>query len=843
MPPVILGPRCNRRVTCDASPSNARSESAIAVNPLDPYNMVGASKRFTNPENYEFSLAAYATFDGGVSWIEAPSLKLLKTGDLDDGGVMWTGDSWAGTSDPAIAWDNMGNAYLVALAAGIETQADPLHLLGIAVYRSSDGGRTWSAPKVIHKSINDDKQWAAGDINSASPYYGNVYVVWDNGSLAFARTTNHGASWKGIKVNGVEQPAGTALPGIFDSFAPELSVAANGSIYVVWRGVTGIKVVKSIDGGDSFFDPTSNGYAASGITTLESSALPKSPSDGVANWPHFPGATFRVLTFPTSCTGAADNVIVAWADARDTVGGNPISRIYFRRSTNGGQSWEGPESGQPLLTGTAASAADQHDFHPQLISTPSGEIGCAFYNFGPKGGQDFPPMLIDVVLAVSTDGGAMFPHRMTVTNTPWDPAYDAPSSHGQPLATFIGDYFGLDASRLGFFPFWTDTRTLVQEIFTSRIAVKPADVYIRDSNLDLGDVPTPGNEWNTPDLVIRNQQDGDAVFEDQGAEVGQENYIYGKVFNRGPNTARNVRLAVTLVNYAGTDFFYPQDWYAKDWDSSFLKETRLFLGASDPVNISANKEAILGPVLWPADKPYGFFQGYSLLAEARADNDDSAGGTGGCEFPYEQDACNYSCYSWGNNNICVRSEPGLVLPTLYNVICRFLIGCPLCPPGFVEVIVEKSRELALIPMKLRMEPVGLAAKRLNMVTDQLADLVLVDGGRAVVRVESQELGELIAAPGTIWRGRAASSKADVPREECFGGKKIGQEWILTERRASVGFAAAAGEMREVTLSFTAPKALHGTRARVRLFQRNDRRVITGSVTMQLEVGKLGNGAR
>jgi len=54
MPPVILGPRCNRRVTCDASPSNARSESAIAVNPLDPYNMVGASKRFTNPENYSF---------------------------------------------------------------------------------------------------------------------------------------------------------------------------------------------------------------------------------------------------------------------------------------------------------------------------------------------------------------------------------------------------------------------------------------------------------------------------------------------------------------------------------------------------------------------------------------------------------------------------------------------------------------------------------------------------------------------------------------------------------------------------------------------------------------------
>jgi len=74
------------------------------------------------------------------------------------------------------------------------------------------------------------------------------------------------------------------------------------------------------------------------------------------------------------------------------------------------------------------------------------------------------------------------------------------------------------------------------------------------------------------------------------------NYIYGKVFNRGPNTARNVRLAVTLVNYAGTDFLYPQDWHPVDWDSSFLTDSRVFLGESDPVNISANKEVILRPV-------------------------------------------------------------------------------------------------------------------------------------------------------------------------------------------------------------------------------------------------------
>jgi hypothetical protein len=55
-----------------------------------------------------------------------------------------------------------------------------------------------------------------------------------------------------------------------------------------------------------------------------------------------------------------------------------------------------------------------------------------------------------------------------VSNVPWDPAIDAPLSHGSPLTTFIGEYFGLGSSSRGFFPFWTDTRTGIQEIFSGR---------------------------------------------------------------------------------------------------------------------------------------------------------------------------------------------------------------------------------------------------------------------------------------------------------------------------------------------------------------------------------------
>ena len=150
---------CNRQVTFSASPNNARSESELEVNPLNPLNLVGASKRFTNPATYDFTLAAYNSFDGGESWIEAAPFALLGNADPHK--------AWAGISDPAIAWDNAGNCFLAALP--FPGHGSPYPTLGIAIYKSSDGGRTWGAPNFIHPNTNDDKQWATGDRNPASP--------------------------------------------------------------------------------------------------------------------------------------------------------------------------------------------------------------------------------------------------------------------------------------------------------------------------------------------------------------------------------------------------------------------------------------------------------------------------------------------------------------------------------------------------------------------------------------------------------------------------------------------------------------------------------------------------
>jgi hypothetical protein len=417
----------NIQVTQGASLNDARSESIILINPNHPEQIVGASRKCKDISAYDFTVATVYSTDGGITWHDSAPLAT---------------PGWSGLSDPALAWDDSGNVFLVGAAIKNPPQID---YVGIAVYKSSDGGQTWSGPNLIHTSSEDEKPWAVGDSGSVS-FHGRVYIVWDDGTeLRFARTLDRGDTWVGAGA-GVTPP-GTVL--VNGSFAPEINVAANGDIYIVrsasYAG-SEIKMIVSKDGGDSFHAVAS---PATGITTLEASLPPWKPN----GWPVFPGGTFRVFTLPTACV-SGQTVVVAWADFREGV-----SRIYYALSNNGGASWSTGPSGQPLLT-DALPANFQH-FHPQIVAHPNGVIGCAFYEFGPKPSTP----LIDVIMAQSFDGGALFDH-LTVTDQPWDPTVDAPVSLVDPIASFIGEYFGLDASNKGFYPLWTDTRTGIQELWT-----------------------------------------------------------------------------------------------------------------------------------------------------------------------------------------------------------------------------------------------------------------------------------------------------------------------------------------------------------------------------------------
>lgn len=541
----------NIRVTYDTNLNNARSESNIVINPNNPQQIVAGSKKFKDIHNYDFTLATAYSTDGGLSWHDSAALPM-------PGFTLLT--------DPALAWDDVGNVFLVGLSGNNPPTFD---VIGIEIYKSTDGGKTWNAPNRIHTSAGDDKQWAAGDANLASPFHGRVYTVWDDGSdMRFARTKNHGGTWVGTGA-GITPP-GTVLAN--DSFSPEINVAANGDIYIVWIRGSEIKMIVSTDGGDSFHAVTS---PATGVTTL----------GGLG--PHFPGETFRVLTVPTACV-SGQTVAVAWADFREA-----SSRIYYALSTNGGASWTTGLSGQPLLTG--ALPANLHHFHPQIIFDPNGVIGCAFYEFGPK---PVTP-LIDVIMAQSFDGGASFDH-FTVTDQPWDPAVDAPWAHGDSSVTFIGDYFGLDASNKGFYPLWTDTRTGIQELWTAIVPKKKCQFVINRSTLGQDEVDArrglPGGAV-IPDafrVVVDGFTAGEIGASGPGSTIPVASPSAGMTIIPRGNISANLDYGPEVQRFT---FFYDIDFGPNDTAFGFAGQTEfLALHVSvPPTSAQAQLELIKQP--------------------------------------------------------------------------------------------------------------------------------------------------------------------------------------------------------------------------------------------------------
>ncbi len=465
-----LFPQDNVQVT-SGTPRQARSESIIAANPLDRDNLIAASKKFSNPQTYRFTMGVRVSFDGGSSWQDATVPTPADWGDMVGVGGQ---DAASGMTDPAVVFDHFGNAFMVGEPIRYQPSG-VIDTIGMFVYKSTDGGLNWGGPTPLHVGdLSDDKSWITCDNNPASPSYGHIYVAWGADSpLRFARSVDHGQHWQGI---GNEAP-GSQLANV--TFAPEISVGLDGTVHIVWHvggegsdaGST-IEYMRSTDGGASFEAQKS---IVTGVHSLKGN-LPEIGDPTLGTWPHFPGATFRVITLATSCAFGPDpaskiqhlpsrSFIVAWSDYREGA-----ARIYYRKTSNAGVSFDGPSNGQALLAGHTIDS-QLHHFHPQIVATGSGVIGCAYYEYGPKGNHN----LIDVKLSASFDQGVTFSDTATITDRPWDPAIDAPNSHGDPAVTFIGEYFGCDADNSAFDVLWTDTRTGVQELFFSRVETEEFD--------------------------------------------------------------------------------------------------------------------------------------------------------------------------------------------------------------------------------------------------------------------------------------------------------------------------------------------------------------------------------
>jgi hypothetical protein len=470
-----LFPGSNVLVT-QAAPNEPRSESAIVVDPSNPDRLLGASKRFLQPHNYVFSLGAVFSDDGGATWKDLPTFATPANHDV--------------YTDPSATFDTAGDAWVMGdpgfHQAGSQQFADSLGCHGVEdiqtthmlAQKSGDDGANWTPlPIFAPRCKDDDKGWLLCD-NSldvtispyphpkpywASPYHGRLYAIWGaNTNLRFARSLDGGQSWKGVGTQSAGADCGPY------SYAPDISIGRNGTIHAFWHlpGTDSIQYLRSKDGGETFEGDGTivNGFPnprplVTGLTDIHKGITNRVGSDPANMWPAFEGSNFRVLTIVASCCFGSNGVAIAWADAE---GGH--SRIYYRLSIDGGDTWVGPARGTPMLPNLVG---DSHQFHPQLAATGSGVLGCAMYSYSKTARPGNQPG-ISVLVAGSFDEGATWEFK-PITDQPWDPAISAPWAHGDSNVTFIGEYFGFDAGKSEFHVLWTDTRHGNQDLYYARV--------------------------------------------------------------------------------------------------------------------------------------------------------------------------------------------------------------------------------------------------------------------------------------------------------------------------------------------------------------------------------------
>ncbi len=444
----------------DRFPKNKQNESPMAVNPLDPMNAVsGANDEINEPD-------CTTTSSGSSSCPFSPTVDITGVYWTKDGGATWHQtilkwfDKFGFTSDgdPAVAfgpqpgpdgsfnWANGARAYFASLV-GSPSFGPGEELLAVA--HSDDGGQTWSDPVIATTRQNpvdfNDKVSVWADPNPSSPFFGNVYVGWTlfignpfgvfGNSNTFspepimvARSTDGGQTF-GSPVQLTQAANNGAVGGRQDSF---IRTGPEGAVYVFWDGAAShqnaILGARSDDGGGSYGRP----FVVSFISPVPNP---------------FPGASFRVFTFPTADVSHSDGrIFIAWADY-DFAKGHGV--VKMATSSDRGNTWN---------VGTIADVTGRSAFNPAVAVKPDGTKVFVGFNAIDDVKAGTPPsagvVFYDAYSVVSTNGGT-FGSPVKISAKSSDP--DASTTNGL-RSQFLGDYNGAAASNGAAWFSWTDSR-------------------------------------------------------------------------------------------------------------------------------------------------------------------------------------------------------------------------------------------------------------------------------------------------------------------------------------------------------------------------------------------------
>jgi len=465
---VVLASGPSPFASCDVSDQpgtntpNAELEPMVAVNPLNPANIVGLSQQDRWSNGGAKGLTVQVSQDGGLTWRTVVLPKVSKC----SGGTSANGNDYLRASDPWLSFGPDGDLYAISLSVDLTTNRS-----AVLELESKDGGLTWSDPIAL---VRDDSVFMFNDKESiaADPGDANyVYAVWDRsrfsnekasdtstfhsfafrGDIVFSRTTDGGSTWETKTIfqpQDNEFSIGNQIVVLPDGTLVDGMALSKGS--GVNRPGLNVAVLRSTDKGVTWTPPiVANSLVTVGTVDPDTGA----PVRDGSGLPEF--AVDRNLSSP-----GYGSLYAVWQDSRFSNKGRVIDDIVFSTSADGGLTWSPPVkiNKTPGTTGALT---------PSIAVAADGTIGVTYYDF--RENTPAPGALTDAwFVHCHPSSGCTDPSRWSETHVAR--SFDierAPIARGY----FLGDYEGLQTTGTDFIAFFAQTTaTDPDNVYFTRIS-------------------------------------------------------------------------------------------------------------------------------------------------------------------------------------------------------------------------------------------------------------------------------------------------------------------------------------------------------------------------------------
>ncbi len=365
---------------CSGSPSSSSSfnqggGSTTPSNPVGPNLTLVSSDPFSvGPGQHATEVEPHMLANGSTLVAAFQTGRIAPGGSTDigwatstDGGKTWmhgflpgltTGEGsgpYDAVSDPVVAYDAKHGVWMIASLPLSGTIQPP----AVAVSRSSDDGMTWQSPVSVYPAApGADKNWIVCDSWSASPYYGNCYVEWDDTSnsdrIVMSTSTDGGLTW------GAPIATASGATGI----GGQPRVQPNGKVVVpietfISQTVANMSAFTSTDGGGSWSAPVtiSNIQYHADAGGIRSGPLPSAAVDGNGTvWTVWEDCRFRA-----NC--AANDLV--YSTSSDGVTWSAVSRIPIDDTSSGIDHFIPGIGIDPATSGTSAHIGLHYYYYSQ----------------------------------------------------------------------------------------------------------------------------------------------------------------------------------------------------------------------------------------------------------------------------------------------------------------------------------------------------------------------------------------------------------------------------------------------------------------------------------------------